>query len=253
MILESYFDDSSDPQRREFRACGGLIASPDQWDIFEALWSDATHGLKEAFRSTDCESGHGQFKNWSKPERDSLMAKLVWVLCKADLMGFAGIVPVAEYEKAFPQCGKDDSYFLALRQVMMNVAYVTHKLGHQGNVWFEKGSYPGETHKIFNAICAFKSWSPSRSLRGLYFDTKKLRPLQAADLVAREAFKHIKNIGKRPTRRPVQRMRGNLCFMLWNAKTLAHIADNGGAENLLTLIQLDEKAPYLAHHVYSKK
>ena len=254
MIFESYFDDSSDERRKEFRACGGLIGSPEQWDFFEVFWSDATHGLAKPFRSTDCECGHGQFEGWPKPKRDALMAKLVTVLCRTNLMGFASIIPVAEYEKAFPNCGKHDAYFLALRQVMMNVAKVACNLDREAKVWFERGSNQGETLKIFNAIAGFESWPPSKHLRGITFDTKALRPLQAADLVAREAFKHIKNLGQRPMRQPVRRMRGSLAFLLWTEKTLGHLAANGGPDNRSLLASWDTTgAPRLSHHVYPKK
>src|ERR1700680_4805266 len=91
MILESYFDDSSDAQRSKFYACGGLLGSPHHWDFFEALWSAETDQLNEPFRSADCEGGYGQFKDWPKPERDALMARLVSVICKASLKGFASL------------------------------------------------------------------------------------------------------------------------------------------------------------------
>lgn len=254
MFLESYFDDSSDPERKEFRACGGLIGGPDQWDAFEVLWSRATSDLKEPFRSADCEGGHGQFRRWSKTSRDALMAELVTVLCAANLMGFAGIVPVAEYRRAFPTCRQHDSYFLALRQVLMNVAHISYLLGRDAKVWFERDSHAGEALRIFGRVTSFKSWPPSNSLGGIYFDTKKLRPLQAADLVAREAFKHIKNLGNRPTRQPVRRMQGSLCFMLWTEKTLVHLAANGGADNLKVLAEWqEERAPTLQHYEWPQK
>jgi hypothetical protein len=40
MILEGYFDDGSDDQRKKCYACSGTIGTPAQWDLFEALWSE---------------------------------------------------------------------------------------------------------------------------------------------------------------------------------------------------------------------
>jgi hypothetical protein len=33
MILEAYFDDSSDQNRSKYYACGGVLGSADQWDL----------------------------------------------------------------------------------------------------------------------------------------------------------------------------------------------------------------------------
>jgi hypothetical protein len=55
MVLESYFDDSSDSRRSNLYACGGLLGGPGQWDRFDILWNNETHALKEPFRSVDCE------------------------------------------------------------------------------------------------------------------------------------------------------------------------------------------------------
>jgi hypothetical protein len=73
-------------------------------------------------------------------------------------------------------------------------------------------------------------------------DSKELRPLQSADLVAREAFKRIENFNVRPIRIPMLRMREFLYFLLWNEKTLIHLAQNGGPGNLEFLSTWDENA-----------
>jgi len=245
---ESYFDDSSDEKRSEYCACGGLIAGPDQWDIFWGLWSQATSVLREPFHATDCECGYGQFKNWEKSERDALMAQLVSILLKARLMGFGCVVPVPFYRKAFPDSGEFDPYFLALRQVMMNVAYIAADGGRDVKVWFESGSNDAEALRIYGAISRFSLWPPSKKIQAVTFNTKTLYPLQAADLVAREAFKHVQNRGQRRTRVPVRRMQNNLCFMEWSQESLYYLAANGGPDNLALLAEWDSRvAPKLTH------
>jgi hypothetical protein len=97
MILESYFDDSSDAKRAEYCAYGGLIGSAAQWDAQLIGWGNASHGLKKTFRSTECEGGHGQFEGVDKSERDARMARMIDVLHATELRGFASIVPVRTY------------------------------------------------------------------------------------------------------------------------------------------------------------
>lgn len=254
MIFKLYFDDSSDDQHKKLRACAGLIGTANQWDILLALWSHVTrtYGLKKPFRAADCEGGHGQFKWWKKPRRDALMAELVTAILNSKLMGYGGIVPVEEYAKAFPTAKEDDCYFLAVRQVIMNAAYITHSLGHDVSIWFEKdGKTDAEVERIFDSISRFSAWPDSRALRSITGSNKKLIPLQTADLIAREGFKHIDNLGKRPMRLPAQRMLGHLAYFHWNEKSLKYLAENGGPENLAVLASWDERnAPRMGHYIW---
>jgi hypothetical protein len=74
---------------------------------------------------------------------------------------------------------------------------------------------------------------PGRSLsQQIPFGDKSLHQLQAADLVAREAFKHFDNMGVRKTRIPVKRLGDSLNFINWDRPTLEYLRDNGGPEDL---------------------
>jgi hypothetical protein len=42
------------------------------------------------------------------------MARLVSVICKIHLSGFASIVSVVEYKKVFPHCKEHDFFLLSL-------------------------------------------------------------------------------------------------------------------------------------------
>ena len=61
--------------------------------------------------------------------------------------------------------------------------------------------------------------------------------LQAADLIAREAFKYADNLGVRRTRMPVKRLKDRMSFHLWNRECLEFLRDRGGPENLRFLAE----------------
>lgn len=248
-MLECYFDDSSDDRREKYRASGGLIGNTDQWDAFEMAWSHATHALKEPFHSTDCECGHGQFADWSKQQRDELIKRLVTIIKGIRFAGFASIVPVRVYREAFPDCREDDAYLLTIPHAIMNVAFIAHGSKADVDVWFESGSKNGAIRNHFDSIKSL-AWEPAKRLRRISFDSKWLRPLQSADFVAREAFKHVDNLGKRPIRKPMRRLGERLYFIAWNEEALKHLAMNGGPRNLEFLARWDRQtgAPLLAHH-----
>jgi hypothetical protein len=240
-LLESYFDDSSDEKRERFYACGGLLGSSAQRDVFDMAWSNETSVLAEPFRSSDCEGGHGQFKNWTKPQRDELMRNLVTIIHATELRGYVSVVPVADYRKVFPNCGEHAPLFLAVRQCVMNMAFMAEAISTETKICFESGPGEAETLRIFNSIKAFNAWTPTRRLRGIAFDGKHLRPLQAADLIAREGYKHIENLGVRPTRKPVKTLTGKIYVVLWGQDSLRFLADNGGPEHLALLAEWDKR------------
>lgn len=240
-MLWSYFDDSSDDKRRRYFAVGGLIAGESHWNgcSFHLDWALATKNLKEPFRSTDCETQQGQFKNWAKADCDNLIAKLVTILVENQLHSFASVVPVDLYREIFPQSDEYDAYYLAVIHAIVGLSGVArmhhNALGFGGmECWFEDSdATTGRTREIYKALKQLKSWPDAELLMPTpNFKDKALWTLQAADLVAREAFKHFDNLGKRDTRIPVKRMLKLINFARWNRETLEFVRDNGGPQNL---------------------
>src|SRR5258708_35268153 len=122
--------------------------------------------------------------------------------------------------------------------------------GDRGKVCFEDNpATTPTTLRIYNELKATPNWMPALHLYGISFDSKKLCPLQASDLVAREAFKHIDNRGVRRTRIPMKRLSERSAFILWNREALVHLRDSGGPANskLLTCWQKTKppRMPYV--------
>lgn len=238
-MLLSYFDDSSDSSHKEYFAVGGLIGGEKQWSDFYVPWAVATIELKEPFRSTECECQQGQFATWPKPQCDALMRKLVSIVLNQDLHGYASVVPVGDYRAVFPDAKEYDPYYLAVRHTIINMAELGYKeqqrYGSGGvSCSFEDSEATGDTvSEIYRQLRRVESWAAARSLApSAILEGKETRPLQAADLIAREAFKHFHNLGRRGTRIPVSRLRKVLNFSLWDGRTLAYLRDNGGPDNL---------------------
>lgn len=228
-MLWSYFDDCSDDKRRRYVAIGGLIAGESHWNGcgFHVDWAVATQRLKEPFHATECETQKGQFKDWTKEECDQLMARLVSILVDKRLHGFASVVPVDLYRRLFPDAGEYDPYYLAVTHSIVGLASVArlhhNKFGFGGmECWFEDSdATTGRTRDIYKSLKKLRTWPDADMLMPTpNFKDKGLWTLQAADLVAREAFKHFDNIGKRDTRIPVKRMLSLLNFARWNEETL---------------------------------
>ncbi|MGH9740303.1 MAG: hypothetical protein ACRD4X_17205 [Candidatus Acidiferrales bacterium] len=255
--IEAYLDDSADAQMQRYCASGGFFATPEQWDAFTLAWSHLTHGLRETFHTTDCEGGrdkdgrefgYAQFSSWPKDKRIALITNLVDVIQGTQLAGFGSIVPIEAYKKAFPGCADTEPYKLAIPHVLMNMASIADNWGVDVNIWFEDGGPVGFIAETFQNIKRM-NWLPSKRLKSLWFSGKEIHALQAADLLAREAFKHLDNLGRRPIRKPFARIGENVFFITWTEGSLRYLAANGGTKNLELLAHWDKTrgAPLLRH------
>jgi hypothetical protein len=123
-LIRSYSDDSGDDRGERYVSTGGIIGSEELVDVFEGLWIEETKHLKEPFRAVECECQHEQFKNWSKPDCDALMARLVDVICHAgNLVGaYASVVPIPLYRDIFPGSADSDPYKLTVAHIIFEMA-----------------------------------------------------------------------------------------------------------------------------------
>jgi hypothetical protein len=68
-------------------------------------------------------------------------------------------------------------------------------------------------------------------MAGLSHDGKHIVGLQAADLIAREVFKHYDNRGVRPTRKPVLALAKHVTFHHWTRENLKEMVAFGGPDH----------------------
>jgi len=239
--LHAYFDDSADSKHAEYQAVGGLVGSGTQFDFLDILWADATKDLKEPFHATDCETQHGQFEGWEKQDCDELMKQLVTVIRRTDLHGVGFVVPVGAFRAIFPEAEDFDPYFLALRQTLINMAYISCPTKSDScnridvQVMCEDGPTYNVAERIYDELKNFNGWTWGKSLSGFKAGSKRRMSLQASDLVAREAYKHAANLGIRKTRKPVKALHDVLSFHLWTPQCLEYLRDNGGPKDLALL------------------
>ncbi len=249
-ILTGYFDDSSDPKRQKYMAVGGIVGGVVQLLDLDILWSSATNGLTEPFRSTECETQHGQFAGWQKVDCDALMRSLVQAILRANVFDVGSIVPVEDYRAIFPDAGEYDPYFLALKHTLINMAKVGAGPPYDGLgdmdvriVCEDSETTSSRALRVYQELKALPGWTWRKALVGFSTAPKKLMALQAADMVAREAYKHAANLGVRNTRKPVKILNERLSFHLWTRETLEYLRDNGGPSNLDALTNWGKMGP----------
>jgi hypothetical protein len=241
-MIHAYFDDSSDSKRADLVACGGVFGDSFNMSVVENLWTQVTKTLKEPFRSTDCECGHGQFQEWDRKDCIDLMTKLVDILSdeKLQVQGVGSVVPVPLYQKVFPNSDPGDPYRLALRHLFMQMAHIARKKGQRVKTWFEKGSSDGDILRAYTDVsqCRFTDPLLRDRLTGLEFGDKMLPLLQAADLGAREAYKVSQNMGVRRLRKPLLRLWEQTGIVVWSLDSLQKLQSIGNPSSAETLKNL---------------
>ena len=231
-MLGGYLDDSSDGKRAQHYSFGGIVGDIRQIEAFSIAWISATSHLKKPFHTTDCESGGGQFKGWDKRNRVALMTELVDLIKKLKVWGFAAVVSVQDYRLAFPNAGPKDPFFLCVKSAIAGLAYIADEVGQNIDMWFEEGDDDGKIQEIHREFKKLPNWKQGRRLLGITGRDKNFVPLQAADLYAREAFKHFNNFGLLPERKPLTRLKPQLMFHCWTLPALTELKKLGGPDKL---------------------
>jgi hypothetical protein len=255
MVLKGYFDDSGDDKKKRFASVGGLVGYPVQWSLFDKAWDVATYILPEPFHATDCEAQRGCCEGWTVQQTAGLMRILTQIIATTHLGSFGAVVPIVEYRAVFPGSDKYDPYFLALKQTIINMAYVCRLSARSGaddsvTICHEDGETSPQAFQIYHDLKSVPGWSDSKYLVGFSVGDKRLTGLQGADLIAREAFKHADNLGIRNTRKPVLGIKQGASFHLWTRESLEYLKSKGGPTNLEALAswgQRGETVPQMFH------
>lgn len=212
LLARAYFDESGIHDGSPIVAAGGLMATEKRWSAIETDWLIELDRLKDdgfpisAFHATDCENGEGEFFGIEKPIRDTFFARLakiierhspicVWSsIAKKDWDELADKKFQAEYPHPFYLCFEWCAYELARWQ--QEVAQSTPI----ALVYSEQEKFEGRVQLIWNAYDRAKRVAPLNTFTTASY--KVCVPLQAADLVAYECFKHWKDFEPSTLRAP---------------------------------------------------
>jgi hypothetical protein len=187
---------------------GAYVARPRQWQELTKRWKVAKRPIK-VFHAVDCANFTGEFKGWTAQERDPLVIRVLDVLRESDIPGVVIGLHMDEFRKAM--AGRDDlraifgspyaACFQWVVQVIMNIAA---ELASKERIGFihETNDYPQEAQESFAWVET--NGNPNRAVIGLQFaDKQDYVPLQAADVLAYEGNKRIRD-PSRHERRPWQ-------------------------------------------------
>jgi hypothetical protein len=202
-------DESADETRQRTFAISGLFASPEIWESFRLAWLNRTGG--KIFHASDCESDHGDFAVTIEnrhADNLKLYADLVQILAHSGVRGYAVAIDIGAWNEAFPGAPKDWGYYKCLQEVIKHFANtVEYRDGTGLEFTFDRRQESeynaGLLYQYMVTLPEWKEHNISMNAR-INFDSRKDVRIQAADIIAREAMKHLDNLGKRPMRRSLE-------------------------------------------------
>jgi hypothetical protein len=220
MILTAYFDDSGTHAGSEAVAVAGYIATTEAWSAFEAEWRRALddYGLTH-FHMADYSNRAKAYAYWQETQRLIRFNRLVDIINSHDMGIFGTVIATEPFNRIFSakakrHCG--GAYGLA---AVMNFMEVSKKVSavneeHGWDAWvayvYESGTVgAGQVLKVFQANKNNPKQEQEWRLLSLRFeDKRKFVPLQAADILAYELYRHLPRqlgVDPRPPRMEIMR------------------------------------------------
>lgn len=213
-VIRIYIDESGTHDGSPVVSVGAYAGRLETWPSFIEDWNRAKAPIG-VFHSADCAALKGEFEGWTPADRDALVARLLAVLPRYELYGIAMGINLrdlkAELEAAPDLAGAPEAatffrapYELSLQWVLHDIIERTEAVG----ILDEPLAIFHEQNDFYaGAMRAFEFAKRRRQLHIgpmtiAFVEKKDHVPLQAADVLAYEANKRLRD-PSRPQRRSI--------------------------------------------------
>jgi hypothetical protein len=193
-----YLDESGTHTASEAVAVAGYIAPPGAWAQFEVEWRAALTDLGvEAFHMAPFSNRAGRYAWWPEEKRRDGLARLIGIVNDRALASVGVVLPVHLYDRLLTGTARERSggpYGLAAVACAMEVAEILRADEEAvADYVFENGALGrGQLAKVLRDNAGSpeaRNWSRIASVR--FEDKRRYLPLQAADILAYELYKHL--------------------------------------------------------------
>ena len=263
LMLKLYLDDGGHEDNTVVFTVAGYLAGEAEWTALEYLWKEALdqYGIPY-FHMSECLAGGGHFKGWSPQKRDMMIRRLTRIINRHIYCGVARSVAVPDFrEEIHPNV---DLFTAGMPMRYRPITFCLHvTLEHiagrlhtehvtpeeQIPIVFEKGTKGlGSTIEYINAITSRAQWG--QIFGSIIPGTKAIPGLQAADILANEAYRLALLQYRRgtPPKKPGRRMkqllgeRRAISIKYAGQKSLRRITEK------LRDLQQSEEGNYIAEH-----
>ena len=196
-MLGAFFDDSGTHSTSPVVAIGGLLGTEVQWDVFAQAWTNKLRApvpgkpKLSQFHLSPCRAGKGEFRDYSRVERDHLTKEFRQIILETGLVTIAAAVNRAAWNELVTpdiadQLGAPEE--LAFYKCVETIIKIIRlrKPGEQIAMCFDEGTRP-KLQWWTRAFMIQKQQYPE--LASMFFaPVSKVVPLQGADMIATETY-----------------------------------------------------------------
>jgi hypothetical protein len=210
VVLKAFFDDSGTHLESDVAVMAGLIAPEDEWATLETEWRIALDDLGiRKMHMASCENARRDFAGWDRDRRDRAIARFCGIILKRNACMLISAVSRSTWNAVAPYTllGKrfaqpiDYCFNACMRYAMQTI---------RGSVGREPVAitFDGREESLGywqRLASAYEEVWPERVAGFAFGNMEKVLPLQAADMIAYEAFVFECARGrqeKEPTPRP---------------------------------------------------
>ena len=202
----AYFDESGNEEQPGYFGVAGLVGSDNQWSVFDRLWKEAleTTGapylhMREFAHSVDA------FTEWKdgKARREQLMADVVVAVLQSELTAVGSALRVGDFDALTEEqrIRLQSPYFCCLQDVLWGFALETLAEDPKVEVHVtgdRHGQHEDKARKLHRAMRQAGGRLANLSDKLNFADMKRTFGLQAADFLAYEMVKELRNQDVRP-------------------------------------------------------
>lgn len=195
-MLVAYFDESGISDNDVVALIGGAVSYVDHWSLLEAPWNNVLkqYGV-HTFHAVDCEHGSKEFKHIRRDIRESIRNGVANELSKIPIQGIVSAVYRKDWESApeeVKRLSMDDPFYFVLNFCLQQVSSwsMEYANGDRVSLVFAKQQQYNKNTADLHAgyLSAASRWPGIGAIS--FEEPKFLVPLQAADLIAYEAYRY---------------------------------------------------------------
>jgi hypothetical protein len=195
-MLTAYGDDSSDNEKKSVFAAATVVGRESEWSDFEIAWKRSNGD--RPFHSTDCDADGGEFKATDHKENKALYRSNVELLARSPFMGYAIAISIRDYRQIFGGSRDEWPYYACFAGAVAGAASVGKRSipPEPVEIIFDRNfQREYNTGRLYDFMVREEHWKINEYLSSKigFDDHRKNIGLQAADLLAREAMKHLDN------------------------------------------------------------
>ena len=205
VVLKIYMDESGVHDGSPAVTVGAWFGVPSVWKSFTRHLNHQKRPIK-VFHAVDCQNLRGEFEGWDETRRDTYVANLLPVIAQHEIAGLLIGIDMKCFEQAMAAVPEmrdmfGTPYDACFQWNIQTFVDFNNKRGGIGRLAFfhETNDYEASAKRSFEFV-KINPKNTSEKMSLTFAGKDDFVPLQAADVLAYEGNKRIRNIDKKPRR-----------------------------------------------------